>query len=741
MTAIQEVNYKLINTQELFESFKDSAVNLDMESGDLRLNDYIYKIEENVLLKDINLDLIDIAIDECDILYLIDRAKNLVIMCDSNGAVLKRIGCNSEIFPLKLNCLSAIGIDRDTLYIADYISESQACKNKPISIGKNSARLIALSKRDFQIRWIISNGPDGNSLNKILDIECDYKGNIYILENNIFENKRGRVLCINTAQCYRPEPYIIEDKISNIIEDKISNPKALAVDADGDLYVLDKCRVYIFRPGKKGKCSFRIVKTDEKKKDVLFLPSDITVDPWKNVFVGESGGELLYKLSLSDQSSTPIQSYWGTIRKLASDLKGNLYLISDDGHKLTSLARSKINIKKEVPFKGIYISKPIDSRNPNTRWHRVLLEGEFEKGTQVELEYYVAKNISDVNIREPDSNHKWHKCILNTSSFQGNKKRDALFREDVQGQYLWLKITLSGKERLSPVIKSITIFFPRISYVDYLPAIYREGSVNKEENPVSSGLLERFLAIFESMFFDIDFTIDHIGRFFDVHGTPPEFLSWLGSWLAVPMDEEWPEEKKRLFIKKAVSLYKKRGTIEGLEESIELFTGKKPFIVEKFHASKACTENISQICIKEKLTSAPSEEQIFFPFTVKKSPENKTEGNEGEEDPLINRLYGKDRFGFCVLLADPDINLITQNHVRRIIEEQKPAHTSYELKVLEPWFYLDMHTYLEINTWVKEPEFALEKTSLIGRDTILHDEEKAGQIERHSRLGFDILLS
>ncbi len=193
-----------------------------------------------------------------------------------------------------------------------------------------------------------------------------------------------------------------------------------------------------------------------------------------------------------------------------------------------------------------------------------------------------------------------------------------------------------------------------------------------------------------------------------------------------------------------ISLYKKRGTREGLEESIELFTGKKPFVVERFQAFKECTGSISQPCSNEKTISLPSQERIFFPpndILVKDCLESKDARDDVKEEPLINNLYGTERFSFYVLLADPDLDATAQSRVRRIIEEQKPAHTSYELKVLEPWFYLDKHTYLEINTVVTEPKFVLEKTSMIGRDTVLHDEEKAGQIERHSRIGVDILLS
>jgi len=106
------------------------------------------------------------------------------------------------------------------------------------------------------------------------------------------------------------------------------------------------------------------------------------------------------------------------------------------------------------------------------------------------------KLISDNEIKALDPD-VWNKCVSEASSIQGNKKRDALFLEDIQGRYLCFKIILSGTETRSPVVRKITVFFPRVSYLDYLPAIYREDTLSK-------GLLERFLAIFESVFFDVD---------------------------------------------------------------------------------------------------------------------------------------------------------------------------------------------------------------------------------------------
>lgn len=714
---MQKVNYKLINTKELLDSFKAYAQNVDLESGDIRLNsDHVYKFGD-VLLDDNNLSIIDISIDECDVFYLVDEKRNLILTYDPHNDAPKAIGCYPGILPLKLNTLSAIGVDRDTLYIADFVSIN----------GADNARMIALSKRDFQIRWVVCKDHDGKPLHKILDIECDNKGNICLLES-----ETGKILSISKENVDYPAPHSLYSP-----DPGTSKPKDLTVDTEGNLYVLYEKKLHIF-----------YANTGEKEIPIRpedLSPSGIVVDACKQVFIGEMGqddgsdNEISLKTihKLSGELFTALWSYRGASRKLISDSKGNLYVLNDKGNKLTSLIRQKVNLQdKEGAFSGYYISKPIDSQTPDTRWHRLVLEGEFENGTQLEFLYYVSNdNVVDIKTLSPD---QWRKCISETSSVQGNEKRDALFLADSQGQYLWFKIILSGTETRSPVVRKITVFFPRVSYLDHLPAIYREDLLSK-------GLLERFLSIFESIFFDIDHTIEHIGRYFDAYGTPPEFLSWLGSWLAFAVEENWPEDKKRLFISKAVFLYKKRGTREGLEESIFLLTGKKPFIVEVFKSKDRCQHVAAEDCneqhVQEKIIFFPPEEAVVKACldekTLKRSDKDGALEEAHQEIPLIDILYGTERFGFCVILEDSDMDPVTISRVRRIIEEQKPAHTCYGLKVLQPWFYLDMHTYLGVNTKLTKPAFILGVTSVIGRDTVLHDEEQAGQVERHARVGID----
>ena len=683
---MEKIKYKQINTPDLWESFKISMDNLSIEEEGLRLSSiHVYEFNKDII-DDRNLDMSDIAIDECDIVYIIDQKRNLILTYQKDSGIIKEIGCKPGLLPVNLNSPSGIGIDEDSIYIAD----------------TDNQRLIALARSNLQIRWILSKGPEGDPLDEIIDLTIGFEKSIYVLEYG-----KKRILKIGR-----------DGKITGEIGSGVlSQPTDIAVDRDGDIYILDS---------EKGVHKFRSDGTLEQTISIKgFIPKGLAVDTYKQIFVGESSSvplsiKTIYKLDM-DGKTTPLWSYRGAIRRLITDSKGNLYIINDQGSRLTFLEyREKNSLNSDDLFKGYYISKPIDSRDPKTRWHRFILEGAFEEGTQVEFSYYISDehlNDDEITILPEGS---WKKGFSETSSIQGKKRRNALFLQDIQGRYLCFKISLSGSENLSPVISTLTMFFPRMSYLDYLPATYKE-------DPVSAMFLERFLSIFDSIFYEINFTVEHLSRFFDAIGTPPEFLSWLGSWLALSVDDTWPEDRKRLLIQNAISLYKKRGTREGLEDTIALYTGRKPpFIVENFHMHRVPQE--------KGYKEDEDVRALFFPS------DKTTVGNRGKR-LLTDALFGKEPFCFYVFLADPTFNDDTIDAIKRIIEDQKPAHTCYGLKVFNPWFYLDMHTYLGVNTALTKPSFVLEKTSVIGRDTVLYDREQAGQVERKSRIGIDDTLT
>ncbi|GAM10171.1 phage tail protein [Geobacter sp. OR-1] len=112
--------------------------------------------------------------------------------------------------------------------------------------------------------------------------------------------------------------------------------------------------------------------------------------------------------------------------------------------------------------------------------------------------------------------------------------------------------------------------------LDHLPAIYREDP-----------WLEQFLRPFSDVFSGFEQLLAGIDRFCiplnpvdPAYQADPEFLPWLAGWLALELDEEWDEQKRREVISRAVELYRLRGTVKGLKEYLKIYTGHSPEIQE-----------------------------------------------------------------------------------------------------------------------------------------------------------------
>jgi phage tail-like protein len=134
-----------------------------------------------------------------------------------------------------------------------------------------------------------------------------------------------------------------------------------------------------------------------------------------------------------------------------------------------------------------------------------------------------------------------------------------------------LKLVLSGDGTATPCLASAEVEFPRISLRRYLPAVF--GA-----EPVAADFTDRWLAIFDRTLRDLESVIDHQARFFDplaCPATPPDndFLSWLASWVGVALERNWPESRRRAYLKHAPRLFPWRGTVKGLREGLYLFLG------------------------------------------------------------------------------------------------------------------------------------------------------------------------
>lgn len=202
---------------------------------------------------------------------------------------------------------------------------------------------------------------------------------------------------------------------------------------------------------------------------------------------------------------------------------------------------------------GIYTSEPLDSGIDDCRWHRIVLDADILENSTLTVSFCSSDS------EKEEAAKSWSGTIVFTED-----TRDALV-EVPPGRYTGLKIDFhrEGTERL--LLKQVKIYYPRLSYLRYLPAVYQEERASRE-------FLERFLSIFESALYDSEKTISHIPRYFDPMATPKDFVPWLASWLSLDL-YELLGDKNREFILRAVEFYKQKGTAPGIATLVSLLTG------------------------------------------------------------------------------------------------------------------------------------------------------------------------
>lgn len=139
--------------------------------------------------------------------------------------------------------------------------------------------------------------------------------------------------------------------------------------------------------------------------------------------------------------------------------------------------------------------------------------------------------------------------------------------------------------------------------------------------------LGHFLMIFEEALSPVEQILENIHLYFDPMMAPEGFLPWLAAWIDLVLDENWPIQKRRQLIKAGVELYRWRGTKRGLWEYLKIYTGVDPEIIEHF--------------------------------------------DEKDGGP----------YHFTVVIRVPEPKPLDERLVRRVIYAEKPAHTTYDLKI------------------------------------------------------------
>ena len=209
----------------------------------------------------------------------------------------------------------------------------------------------------------------------------------------------------------------------------------------------------------------------------------------------------------------------------------------------------------------------------------------------------------------------------------------------------------------------VIIWVARRGYLENLPAIYRRSDA------VGRNLVRDVCFLFEHMFDSVEVNLTDGWRFYDPHVAPEEFLNWLAGWTAFTADLDWPEAEKRALIKRAVDLYRIRGTKRGLMLFLMLFTGHEPDIDEN-----------------------------TWPF---KGFRIEGEGAEvGARIALDSVILPPVELAHCFVVTMPirfeTVTTDTIIRIHQIIQMEKPAHTHYYLRFTEEEGDSELREFFEI---------------------------------------------
>ena len=161
-----------------------------------------------------------------------------------------------------------------------------------------------------------------------------------------------------------------------------------------------------------------------------------------------------------------------------------------------------------------------------------------------------------------------------------------------------------------------------------MPAIYQDGDF---------GL--RFLEALETTLDPIVGTLDVLPRYFHPTLAPRDVLDLLAAWVGLTVDESWADERLREALSRESEISRRRGTTPGLQLALEIAFPTIPLRVEDGGGVTWSTE----------------------PTSTSKAP-----------PPSF------------IVYCDTPIPENTQLAIARVIEQIKPVHVTYRLRVKVP---------------------------------------------------------
>lgn len=308
---------------------------------------------------------------------------------------------------------------------------------------------------------------------------------------------------------------------------------------------------------------------------------------------------------------------------------------------------------------GRFMTRIFDSGDREMTWHRMIIKTQNCENADLKITIYATDNskvsykgrtasifemFEDKTLSLQDKADAFRPFIAKQTSSVSD-----ILLHDVMGRYIWALIDQYNSGDEPAAICEIRILLPSVSWIDNLPALYRNS--DKETH-----FLERYLGIFQTIYEELDREIAGVLSHFDPECAESEFLVWLAGWLHISDTNIWSEAQLRKLLLNAVRIYRMRGTKQALSEMIGLYTGEEPIIIEGTR-------------IKEAAASMPNGKALLD-------------------------MYGGNPYSVTVLIKPGHDN----ENIRRIAMNMLPLGTELNLVELDSFIFLDNYAYLGVNS-------------------------------------------
>jgi len=395
--------------------------------------------------------------------------------------------------------------------------------------------------------------------------------------------------------------------------------------------------------------------------------------------------------------------YEGPVGALAPDLGGGLLVMPGGG-----IAPLRLALDASHAAEGWLWSDAIAFDTLAHEWNRLHASIDLPAGSHVQFFVTTGARAAPPPAPSVDGGFgaPWRAVGVDVTDFfidlDASGKQEAL----------WIGARFGNDLHGTPALSQARVDFDQSSYLPDLPAIYREPPRKKvPQQPPPDNFLLRYLSLFESFFTELEIKTGDLPVLLNPASAPADALGWLAGFLALPPAAAQDEGARRAAIAGAFARDARRGTVAGLRDALRDEAGVRALIEEPLQAISWWAMPAPSTSCRPGAAGAWTDggDSILGFNTVLPSsePQGAVLGTTATLDR--SQLITQDEFGtplfegaayrFFVRLYPGDLHCAGKlDEVRAIIEREKPAHTLYDLCVIESGLRVGYQASLGIDT-------------------------------------------